>query len=273
MQLNDDIINFTFICTKIIKIQAVVRGHQQRSWMAFQEDCATIIQAASRRFLERKDCHNESMINILIAAASNSLRMRNAAKKLQRWWLDEMWIRTEKEAALIIERFFIYVKQEVEREVLALKKKKKEKRKLRKMQQSDEWILERAWLNTMEEPSFTQDETTVHQQQDYHPPVHGVSSVYTKSDRFMRTVDEDIQSDVSGLTNSPGVAVRHYSSKFRRTQVDIEEDASLEDAYQDSELRYAQNEEDAYLRRHGYSTRPSPSKPQNHSYRGRKAAM
>lgn len=217
------------------------------------------------------------MINILIAAASNSLRMRNAARKLQRWWLDEMWLRREKEAALIIERFFINVKAEVEAEVEALKKKKKEKRKLRKMKQSDEWILERAWLNTVEEPSFAQDETAPpkqqqKQQQDYRPPVpNSVGRMYAQSDRFIQG-DVDMQSDVSGLTNSPGTAYQ-FSRKFRRTQIEIAEDASLEDAYHDSEQRYVQNEEEAYLRRQGYSSRQTASRSQNHSYRGRKAAM
>lgn len=209
------------------------------------------------------------MINVLIAAASNSLRLRNAAKKLQRWWLDEMWLRREKEAALIIERFFIYVKREVEAEVLAIKKKKKEKRKLRKMKQSDEWILERAWLNTMEEPSFTHDETPAPYQQEYRPPVpNGVGRMYTQSERFIP--DEDMQSDVSGLTNSPGT--RNFSSKFRRTQVEIEEDASLEDAFHDSEHQYVQNEEEAYRRRQGYPSRQNALTSQKRSY-GRKAAM
>lgn len=270
-ELSTSVHLFTF--SQIVKIQAVIRGHQERSWQAFQRECATVIQAASRRYLDRKDCHNESMISVLIAAASNSLRMRNAAKRLQRWWLDEMWVRREKEAALIIERFFIFVKREVEREVMALKKKKKEKRKLRKLKQSDDWILERAWLNTMEEPSFTQDETTAPFQQDFRPPTHtSVGKVYTKDDRFIQSVEEDVQSDVSGLTDlSPGN--RHFSRKFRRTQMEIEEDASLEEAFHDSEFRHAQNEEESYLRRHGYS-RPQPtSKSRYHSYRSRKTAL
>ena len=54
------------------------------------------------------------MVSILIAAAANSLRVRNAAKRLQHWWFEELWSRKEKEAALVIERFFIFVKKEVE---------------------------------------------------------------------------------------------------------------------------------------------------------------
>lgn len=243
---------FKQLFLQIVKIQAAVRGHQERTWRAFQEESATVIQAASRRYLERKDCHNEAMINVLIAAASNSLRMRNAVRKLQGWWLDEMWARREKEAALIIERFFIFVKQEVEREVLALKKKKKEKRKLRKLKQSDDWILERAWLNTVE----TQDETTAPYQS--HPPMHNsVSSVYTQSDRFIQSVEADVQN----------------SRKFGRTQVEIDEDASLEEAFHDSEFLHARNEEEAYLRRHGYAKPSAASRAGNQRSYVRKAAM
>ena len=228
-----------------------------------EEDCATIIQAATRRFLERKDIHNEGMIDILIAAASNSLRMRNAAKKLQQWWLDDMWARREKEAALIIERFFINVKYEVEAEVAALKKKKKEKRRLRKLKQSDEWILERAWLNTMEEPSFDQ--------KDIRPSVPtGADNIYTQSNRFIKSVEEDRQTDISGLTDSPGT--RHFSRKFQRTQMELEEDASLEDAFHASESRYAQTQEEAYRRRHGYTGKTSTASGSNRQF-NRKAAM
>lgn len=214
--------------------------------MDFEDNCATIIQAATRRYLERKDINNDTMIEMLIAAASNSLRMKNAAKKIQRLYLDDLWSRREKEAALTIERFFIFVKREVEAEVIALKKKKKMKRKLRKMKQSDEWILERAWLNTVEEPtSFAQGEAPSTRQQDQRP------SMYNMSERFIQS-GEEIQSDVSALTNSPGM--RNISHKLMKNQVDIE-DARLEDAFHASESRYAKKQQDVYLRSHGYSQR------------------
>jgi len=185
--------NYCIMLIEIVRIQALVRGRQERSWLTFQNECASIIQAAMRGYLTRKELHNESMISILISAAATSLRTRNAARTLQRWWVDELWIgeqkrsalilrekyaartlqrwwvnelwiRKQKRSALIIERFFIYVKKEVEKEIKAMKKKKRQRKKMKKFMQSDEWLLEDAWQGleaavSMENPAALQAAT------------------------------------------------------------------------------------------------------------------
>ena len=253
--------HYSTIYLHIVMIQAAVRGYQERSWQVFRRECATIIQAASRRFLTRKECHNECMISILIAAAATSLRMRNAARHLQRWWGNEMWKRKQKQAALIIERFFIYVKKEVENEVKALKKKRKERRMRRKMRQSDDWILERAWLNTVEDASVMPEEKPL-AHQNYPPPDNLSKKVYTKHDRFtsermIQSVEDDVQSEVSGLTDL-SFGNRHlmgsHARKLKKSKKEIEEDISLEEAFFDSEVEQAKERrrrEEEYLRRHG----------------------
>ena len=144
--------NYCIMLIEIVRIQALVRGRQERSWLKFQNECASIIQATMRGYLTRKELHNESMISVLISAAATSLRTRNAARTLQRWWAEvlwrkeqELWRQKQKKAALIIERFFIYVKKEVEKEIKAMKKKKKQRKKMKKYMQSDDWLLENAW--------------------------------------------------------------------------------------------------------------------------------
>jgi len=137
--------NYCILLCEVVRIQALVRGSQERSWLSFQDECASIIQAAMRGYLVRKECHNESMIAVLIAAAATSLRTRNAARCLQRWWQGKLWERKQKKSALIIERFFIYVKKEVEKEIKAMKKKKRQRKKMKKYMQGDDWILENAW--------------------------------------------------------------------------------------------------------------------------------
>lgn len=235
--------NYSILYCEIIKIQAVVRGHQERSWQTFQKECATIIQASSRRFLVRKECHNECMVSILIAAAANSLRVRNAAKRLQIWWVGELWRRKEKVAALKIERFFIYVKKEVEKEVKALKKKKKERRRRRKMKQSDDYILERAWLGVADDagpaamPAPAPPRTVVPRQP--HSNNNGsVTRAYNKPDRFatrsrgvIQSVEEDTQSVVSGLTELD------FGYRNRPSAKQFNDDASLEAAFRESEVQ------------------------------------
>jgi hypothetical protein len=137
--------NYRIMLMEIVRIQAFVRGRQERSWLTFQHECASIIQASMRGYLTRRELHNERMISVLISAAATSLRTRNAAKTLQRWWVEVMWQRKQKKAALIIERFFIYVKKEVEKEIKAMKKKKRQRKKMKKYMQSDDWLLENAW--------------------------------------------------------------------------------------------------------------------------------
>lgn len=220
-----------------MKVQALVRGHQDRSWHVFQNNCATIIQASSRRFLVRKEFHNESMVSILIAAAANSLRMRNAATRLQLWWIGELWEKKEKQAALVIERFFIYVKKEVEKEVAALKKKKKDKRRRRKMKQCDDYILERAWLGVANDDvpvaSVTPPSLTVAPHRPIDRKMHRRNDFRARGG-VIPSVEEDVQSDVSGLTDLD-FGVRN--SRLKKSQKEFVEDASLEEAFRDSEVQ------------------------------------
>jgi len=252
--------SFSIMYCATMKVQALVRGRQERSWQAFRGECATIIQASCRRFQARRECHNECMVSILIAAAANSLRVRNAATKLQLWWCGEMWKKREKQAALVIERFFVYVKREVEKEVKALKKKKKEKRRRRKLKQSDDYILERAWLGVTDEVAAPQAVSVA-------MPARGKGSRRPPSDdgagkkaydmhgRFrprggvIESVQEDVQSDVlldaqsdvSGLTDldfNYKNAARSLG-RSKRMQKKFDEDASLEEAFHESEVSLA----------------------------------
>jgi len=240
--------SYSLVYCEIVKVQALVRGHQERSWQDFQKECATIIQAAGRRFLARKEVHNECMVSILIAAAANSLRVRNAAGKIQHWWMAEMWQRREKRAALVIERFFIYVKKEVEKEVKALKKKKKAKRRQRKMKQSDDYILERAWLGVAEEAPMTmpvvpqqqQRPMPVVPQQQQRPMPSQMKAYNNKQDRYsssrgvIQTVEDDQQSEVSGLTD---LDFGRSGGRKMKSQREFDEDGSLEAAFRESEAQ------------------------------------
>jgi len=247
--------SYSLVYCEIVKIQALVRGHQERSWQDFQKECATIIQAAGRRFLVRKEVHNECMVSILIAAAANSLRVRNAAGKIQHWWMAEMWQRREKRAALVIERFFIYVKKEVEKEIKALKKKKKAKRRQRKMKQSDDYILERAWLGVAEDTAAAAPMMPAPQQQRAMP--NQMKGYNNKQDRYsssrgvIQTVEDDQQSEVSGLTD---LDFGRSGGRKMKSQREFEEDGSLEAAFRESE---AQMSRDVHRQK---------SKPQSKAY-------
>lgn len=191
------------------------------------------------------------MVSILIAAAANSLRVRNAARRLQQWWRNELWQRKEKQAAQIIERFFIYVKKEVEKEVKALKKKKKKKRRQRMIKESDEYILERAWLGVADDATASMASAVpvaVSQKtsQEYPSALRGTGKrgAYNQNDRYrarglIQSVDEDAQSEVSGLTDMDFSVRNNNRSKLKKSQKDLNDDLSLEKAFRDSELLMA----------------------------------
>lgn len=241
------------LARQTIKIQALVRGQQERSWHEFQTECATIIQASVRRFVARKECHNDCMVSILISAAAHSLRVRNAATRLQLWWVMELWKKKRKRAALVIERFFIYVKKEVEKEVKALKKKKKAKRQRRKIKQSDDYILERAWLGVADaDPAAS---LAAAAPQAAAAGARSRRSLGGKLDGFQGRkvrVEEDGQSEVSGLTDldfgqRPAAASGRSSRLPARSRkaAATEDDMSLEDAFRDLEAELVKDDNGA----------------------------
>ena len=186
------------------------------------------------------------MVTILISAAAAALRAKSAVRRLQSWWGEEMRKKRQKKAALVIERFFIFVKKEVEKEVKALKRKKKEKRRRRKLKQTDDYILEKAWMGLDGDTTAAMPtpETTV-------------------ANKF-GSVDVDVQSEVSGLTDlSQGGSYR--ASKYARrmlkkSQYDMDDDASLEQAYLDTEIQQSKKE-----KKHKSNKLPPSSRP-NRSY-------
>jgi hypothetical protein len=189
------------------------------------------------------------MVSILIAAAANSLRMRNAATRLQFWWIGELWRRKEKQAALVIERFFLYVKKEVEKEVAALKKKKKDKRRRRKLKQCDDYILERAWLGVATDDIAVPSVTPVALSAAHGlPAVQGErKTLHNKHDFRARggipPVEEDVQSDVSGLTDLDfGARKNNSRTRLKLSRKEFVEDASLEEAFRDSEAQLFQDQ-------------------------------
>ena len=78
--------------------------------------------------------------------------MRTSVLKIQRRWRDYLRWRREKSAVLIIERFFVTVKLEVDLEIQRREKDRKTKRsrRHRKNKEADDHLLERVWLNTMQ---------------------------------------------------------------------------------------------------------------------------
>ena len=101
----------------------------------------------------------ERLIATIMNSNTTSLAQQISAKRIQRWYRRIGPMR-EKRAALIIERFFIWVRAEVEREIerrerAKLRKKQKKQRK-KKVARDD--ILDDVWDSTVEKKGRTRED-------------------------------------------------------------------------------------------------------------------
>jgi hypothetical protein len=127
--------HYIIIQYEVTRLQALIRGKLARNDYNLRLGCTIIIQATGRQYLAKKAIDRKVVTEALVAASAHELRERNAAKRVQFWWRIVLDWTKEKKAALTIERFFIHVRAEVDREIMnreRQKKAKKEKRRKRK---------------------------------------------------------------------------------------------------------------------------------------------
>ena len=149
---------FSSVRFEVVRIQAIVRGYQARIWLDFQTGQAIMIQRIIRCYLAKNDWWRRRLGTILTVADVKCLQVNSASKKIQRWWKKNCCSKREKAAAMKIERFFIHVKEEVDREIKRHKKAKKARRQKRphKMKEDDDSLLERVFDKVNEEEEKAQ---------------------------------------------------------------------------------------------------------------------
>lgn len=144
--------HYIIVQYELARLQALVRGKLARQSYNLKLGCAIIIQATIRRHLAKNTISKKRVKKAAFEADALALRERNASKKIQFWWRIVLDWTKEKKAALTIERFFIHVREEVDREIMRRERKKilkKEKRRLSR--RDDDKMLEKAWLKTVDE--------------------------------------------------------------------------------------------------------------------------
>lgn len=143
--------HYVILRFEIVRVQAFVRGVAQRRKLLLEQECATIMQSTARCFLAKKNCHMERLITAMVRSASLSLSTRLASRRIQRWYRLKSQKSEERKAALVIERFFIWVRKEVEEEIERREKMKLVKRKKQRRRRMDEedTLLESVWNGTV----------------------------------------------------------------------------------------------------------------------------
>ena len=147
--------HFVILRYEVMRIQAAFRGYQTRKRFEKTHEAATVIQTAARVMLARKFCHMERLFTTVFYSAQLSLIYKNAAKKIEKGYRDFHYSMKEKKAALIIERFFIWVRNEVEKEIERrekMKRLKRQKQRTKKTTKVDR-MLNNIWDDTLEEAS------------------------------------------------------------------------------------------------------------------------
>jgi len=133
--------NFLVICYEICRFQTIIRGRLERVRFAKSIGSILILQVSIRSLWARRELQEKKIVAALLANAVDSFMKRCSCKKIQFAWKTFCERRKERQAALVIERFFLFVQAEVEREILL-----QDKRRRKKMQRDDDDLLERIWL-------------------------------------------------------------------------------------------------------------------------------
>ena len=259
---------------EIVRVQALFRGHSSRKAARLQLGCAIIIQSSIRKLLAMKRIDEHKVSMILVNVASVGMREYIASRKIIRGWRYYELLRRRRLAARKIEKFFLRVKEEVDREVRRQERKKASKKK-RQKKENDEKLLERVWLNTVvEDVRPAQDQKTNRSKslprggtdrvedtrwRRVHEYDNGYGNVATNRDPNgppTSTVSIRHADDISELS-APSVFNRQASVPSRYTTLsrkEMSDDLSLEEAWIDTEIHQVKERrrtEDEYMHRNG----------------------
>jgi hypothetical protein len=139
--------HFLIMRYEAVRLQAVARGRIAHKKYTMALGCCIMIQSMARKYLAAKIT---TLKKLEIAVANSKilcLRESISAKKIQFWLRVVLICQKERKAALVIERFFIMVKDEVDREIARkLNKKKVKSTRPRRKKKS----LEQTWLGMLD---------------------------------------------------------------------------------------------------------------------------
>jgi len=266
-----DYSHFVIMRYEACKIQAAFRGYQQRKFLEHQDSAAVVIQAAARTLLAKKMCHMERLFSTMVYAAQLSLSQKMAARKIQEAFRQHYQRLKERRAALIIERFFIWVRSEVEREIERREKEKMRKRAKQrtKKKKEDDHLLEDVYKSVENTPG--RGRTRSSKSLNNKPKLAGnrlrnslkESVNASQSERQLRrpqlSVDLDDDSDISALTTPTATSPKFRIKKkgYQGSNMDDE----LEGAWLEAEQKQNKNAT-GYAREPGSGSRPKTRESQ-----------
>ena len=267
--------------------------------------CCIMIQSVARLFLAKTKVVAAKTTKAFVTASAQALREKHACRHIQFWWRVVLDCRKEKHAALVIERFFLMVKGEVDREIERVARLKSTKRgpKLRKLKEDDEKWFERVWLNTVDDnevealvrsptgsamssrvrtPSSYQRQMTVRSRSaDIQEPNGERKNVSHRASsptigHVLRhekgAGGHELRAGMLNLTYSPSPKNELPSPSPRKSRMhrtDLEDDLSLEEAFLDAAVQQGKNRRfsaEKYMKRFGIKTSQARSRDNHHFF-------
>jgi len=254
---------YTLGCT--MQIQSWWRGRVVYYIIQKQSKALLVLQCFARRCLARQEYMQRRFVSLLIQTAEAERVKKIKALKTQERIREETEERQRDAAALVIQRFFLYVKHEVDQLVLVTTKQRKKWRKKMKAEKRpndvDETLLEDVWSGLaalVEEEPFTRHYTnfgpgSVGEDSATRSRVRKqqllVDNICRQSDSqlaksTLQYDDDDNVSEFSQLTGSTMVYAPHPTTSSARMikkidAVDMDDDFQLEEAFIDAEIYHA----------------------------------
>jgi hypothetical protein len=148
---------YTLGCT--MQIQSWMRGRLVMLQLRREEKARLQLQSSARRYLARQEYVQRKFIFMLIQTAEQERSKKVAALVIQeqaRNYLDE---KRRDEAALVIQRFFLLVRSEVDQIVRASKRRKnwRKKQSRKRTDNGEDDLLEDAWLSAVSGSNLEND--------------------------------------------------------------------------------------------------------------------
>jgi hypothetical protein len=209
-----------------MQIQSWWRGRVVYNIIQKQSNALMVLQCFARRCLARQEYIQRRFVFLLIHTAEAERAKKIKSIKNQEIVRDEMENRERERAARVIQRFFLYVKEEVDQIVLATTRRKKWRKQMKtdeRVGDVDEALLEDVWMGLA--PRFEKDPFTSHYTN------FGSGSV--GGDRY----HDDNANELAGFIMKYGPHPTTTIQMIRNVGADdIDDDFQLEEAFIDAEI-------------------------------------
>jgi len=230
---------YTLGCT--MQIQSWWRGRRVYHMVKKQFNAILVLQCFVRCSLARQEYMQRRFVFMLIQTAELERSKKIKALRMKEQVRDDMEELQRDEAARVIQRFFLRVKDEADEFVLATKRRKRWRKNMKREKHSDdveEAFLEDVWLGLIAQSNLNEEPFTRHFTK------FGSGGVGEGSDLIRpQRIGGDDQSKLHQSVDVTAAFASHPTSSIKMIRkvdaIDIDDDFQLEEAFIDAEIYYA----------------------------------